>query len=60
MTSMHLHTETEPNVLFCVISQKPGFRIRIQIHSGRWIRIRIRNPDPDLRGQKLPTKVEKK
>jgi hypothetical protein len=27
--------------------------------SGQCIRIRIRNPDPDLGGQKLPTKVEK-
>ncbi len=33
----------------------PVFRIRIQ--SGQWIRIRIRDPDP--RGQKWPTKVNK-
>jgi hypothetical protein len=25
---------------------------------GPWIRIRIRNPDPDLRGQKWPRKIE--
>jgi hypothetical protein len=31
----------------------------IRIQSGQWIRIRIRNPDPDPGGQKLPTKVEK-
>jgi hypothetical protein len=41
------------------VGRKAGFRIRIQ--SGHWIRIRfrIRNPDPDPGGQKLPTKVEK-
>ncbi len=32
----------------------------IRIQSGLWIRICIRNPDPDPGGQKLPTKVEKK
>jgi hypothetical protein len=31
----------------------------IRIQSGQWIRIRIRNPDPDPGGQKRPTKVEK-
>ncbi len=31
----------------------------IQIQSGQWIRIRIRNPDPDLGGHKLPTKKKK-
>ncbi len=31
----------------------------IRIQSGQWIRISIRNPDPDLGGQKWPTKVEK-
>ncbi len=35
---------------------KPGFRIRIK---DQWIRIRIRNPDPDPCGQKWPTKVGK-
>jgi hypothetical protein len=30
-----------------------------RIESGQWIRIRIRNPDPDPGGQKIPTKVEK-
>ncbi len=32
-------------------------RIRIWIQWGQWIR--IRNPDPDPGGQKLPAKVEK-
>jgi hypothetical protein len=33
----------------------------IRIPLGHWIRIRIRNPVPDLDpgGQKLPTKIEK-
>ncbi len=31
----------------------------IRIQSGHWIRIRIRNPDPALGGQKWPTKGEK-
>ncbi len=31
----------------------------IRIQSGQWIRIRIRNPDPDPGGQKWPTKEEK-
>jgi hypothetical protein len=31
----------------------------IRIQSGQLIRIRIRNPDSDPGGQKLPTKVEK-
>ncbi len=31
----------------------------IQIQSGQWIRIRIRNPDLDPEGPKWPTKVEK-
>ncbi len=30
----------------------------IRIQSGQWIRIGIRNPDPDPGGQKWPTKVE--
>jgi hypothetical protein len=30
----------------------------IRIRSGQWIRLLIRNQDPDQRGQKLPTKVE--
>ena len=40
-----------------LLVKKTGFWIRIQ--SGQWIRIRIRNPDPDPGGQKLPTKGEK-
>ncbi len=36
-----------------------GAMLWIRIQSGLWIRIRIRNPDPDPRGQKWPTKVEK-
>jgi hypothetical protein len=32
----------------------------IRIQSGQWIRIHIRNPDPDPGGQKLPTKKERK
>jgi hypothetical protein len=39
------------------VSDPDPYWIRIQ--SGQWIRIRIRNPDPDPGGQKLPTKVEK-
>jgi hypothetical protein len=31
----------------------------IRIQSGQWIRIWIRNLDPDPGGQKFPTKVEK-
>jgi hypothetical protein len=33
-----------------LLDPEAGFRIRIQ--SGQWIRIRIRNPDPDPGGQK--------
>jgi hypothetical protein len=39
------------------VSDPDPYWIRIQ--SGQWIRIRIRNPDLDPGGQKLPTKVEK-
>ncbi len=41
------------------VAPQPG--LRIQIQSGPWIRIRIRNLnlDPDSEGQKLPTKVKK-
>ncbi len=38
---------------------KSGLQIRIRIQSGQWIEIPIRNPDPDPKGQKWPTKVEK-
>ncbi len=31
----------------------------IRIQSGYWIRIQIRNPDPDPGGQKWPTKISK-
>jgi hypothetical protein len=31
---------------------QPGLRIRIGIQSGQWIRILIRNPDPDPEGPK--------
>jgi hypothetical protein len=41
------------------VSDPDPYWIRIQ--SAQWIRIRtrIRNPDPDPGGQKLPTKAEK-
>jgi hypothetical protein len=54
------------NLVTICIGQSDGttwfltvFRIWIRIQSGQWIRISIRNPDPDSGGQKLPTKVEK-
>jgi len=33
-------------------------RIRLRIQYGQWIRIRIRNPDPDSGEHKSPTKIE--
>jgi hypothetical protein len=49
-------------IYYSVISTVAFARVRVAdpdpIQSGPWIR--IRNPDPDPGGLKLPTKVEKK
>jgi hypothetical protein len=45
------------NACYCsVVDPDPDW---IRIQWGLCIRIRIRNPDPDQRGQKCPTKIEK-
>jgi hypothetical protein len=44
----HVVEEHGPEVR--VVDPDPNWGIRIQ--SGQWIRIRIRNPDPDPGGQK--------
>ncbi len=49
------HSKSDPRSPFWI----PGFLIGSGLKSGQWIRICILNPDPDPRGQKGPTKVEK-
>ncbi len=49
INSSFVHREGEKLITLILI--KAGFRIRIRIQSGQWIRIR-RNPDPGPGGQK--------
>ncbi len=61
LTRYGTSTARSPTAIYCnsysrVTDPDPDW---MQIQSGQWIRIRIRNPDSDPGGQKWPTKVDK-